>query len=579
MLGKRHRARLPLLAAAAAAAAAAAGLGAWALAARPLDTDAGRQPAPRGRWTEVVGAVHVHTTHSDGAGSVDHVTAAARRAGLDFVVVTDHNTFGAKPAEGYADDLLLMVGTEISTHAGHLLALGIDEPSYRFPPTAPDVLRDVAQLGGTAIVAHPTSPRDDLRWKAEELPGGWGLEVFNGDTQWRLAPPLGLLSSLFVYPLRSRHALARLLTRPAALELWDELLSRRHAAGIAGADAHTRLPSYESVLGVARNHLVLDAPLTGDAARDGGAIVDALARGRLFVGIDGMAATDGFFFVAERGGRTWTMGDTTGPHPALTLRAGGTDAAGARFSLLKDGAVLATGSGALEAPAAGSGVYRVEVSLPGWDAPWILSNPIYVFDDAESRRRRAHAALAPPSPAVVPAAYLDRFENESIFATASDPTSSITLATEPRGGGADGAAARVAYRLGARTRATPSPYVAVTSFAPRDLSSYDGLTLAVRADGVYRLWIQVRDRNPRSSEGTEWWSASVKATPEWQRLTVPFSRLRSRDPATDGRLDLDEVEAVIFIVDADAVPAGTAGTLWFDDAGLYRRPEGEEQRP
>ena len=103
-----RRARLPLLAAAAAA----VGLGAWALAARPLDTATAHRPPPPGRWTEVVGAVHVHTTHSDGAGSVQHVAAAARRAGLDFVVVTDHNTFGAKPAEGYAGDLLLIVGTE-----------------------------------------------------------------------------------------------------------------------------------------------------------------------------------------------------------------------------------------------------------------------------------------------------------------------------------------------------------------------------------------------------------------------------------------------------------------------------------
>ncbi len=572
---KPRRARLPRLAVAAAA----VGLGAWALAARPTDTAAGRPPPPRGRGTEVVGAVHVHTTHSDGAGSVQHVAAAARRAGLDFVVVTDHNTFGAKPAEGYAGDLLLIVGTEISTHAGHLLALGLDEPGYRFPPTAADVLRDVAALGGTALVAHPTSPRDDLRWKARALPGGWGLEVLNGDTQWRSAPRLNLLSSLFVYPLRSGHALARLLTRPAALALWDELLSRRHAAGIAGADAHTRLPSYESVFSVVRNHVLLDAPLTGDAARDSRTIVDALARGRLFVGIDAIAPANGFVFAAERGDRTWTMGDTVRPHPALTLRAGGVGGPRARFRLLKDGAVAAAGSGAVAAAAAGSGVYRVEVSLPGWDVPWILSNPIYVFDDAESRRRRARAALPPPPPAGAAAAYLDRFENGSIFAPASDPTSSIAVSIEPRGAGADGAAARVAYRLGARTRATPSPYVALTSRAPRDLSSYAGLALSLRADGEYRLWVQLRDRNPRSADGSEWWSASLKATAEWQRLSVPFGRLRSRDPATDGRLDLDEIEAVIFIVDVDSVPAGTAGTLWFDDVGLYHEPEGEEQRP
>ena len=60
---KPRRALLP-------AAADAVALGARALAARPTDTAAGRPAPPRGRGTEVVGAVHVHTTHSDGAGSV-----------------------------------------------------------------------------------------------------------------------------------------------------------------------------------------------------------------------------------------------------------------------------------------------------------------------------------------------------------------------------------------------------------------------------------------------------------------------------------------------------------------------------
>ena len=573
-----RRIRLPLRMLLLAAGAAVAVTVAWTPAARPLDDGVRRTP-DRARGTELVGAVHVHTTHSDGALDVADVAAAARNAGLDFVVVTDHNTFGAKPAEGYAGDLLLIVGTEISTDSGHILGLGLDEPGYRFPHRPDDVLRDIADLGGVAFVAHPTNPKDGLRWRGGLPPGGWGVEVLNGDTQWRTAGRLSALYSLFVYPLRNEYALTRLLSRPSALQLWDEVLSLRRAAGIAGADAHTRLPSYESVFRVVRNHVLPDRPATGDSAQDVAAIVEALGRGRLFIGVDGIAPTDGFFYVAEHGGRTWTMGDTAPPHPDLRLRAGGVNAEHATFSLVQDGAVRATAAGALDAPASGRGAYRVEVSLPGWNVPWILSNPIYVFDEADRRRRAERSALPPRSPAAAPAAYLDRFEDGSVFTPASDPASSITLATGLRAGDARPAVGRVAWRLGARTAGTLSPYVALTNFAARDLSRYAGLTVTVKADAVRRLWVQVRDRNPRSSERTEWWWDSLKATTEWQRLAVPFSRLRSRDPRTDGRLDLDEVEAVILIVDVDSVPAGTAGTLWFDDVGLYGASDAPQQRP
>src|SRR5437660_1084547 len=38
----------------------------------------------------VPGILHVHTTRSDGGGTVDEVAAAAARAGLAFVIFTDH---------------------------------------------------------------------------------------------------------------------------------------------------------------------------------------------------------------------------------------------------------------------------------------------------------------------------------------------------------------------------------------------------------------------------------------------------------------------------------------------------------
>lgn len=545
--------------------AAAAGAALWLQA-----TDLSGAQSADARGTEVVGAIHVHTTHSDGALDVGGVLEEGRAAGLDFLLITDHNTLAAKPQEGYHGDLLLIVGIEISTDTGHILGFGFDAPAYRFPRRAADVLRDIDELGGTAVVAHPTSPRESLAWTAAALPGAWGVEVLNGDTQWRTAGIPRMLLSGLLYPFNPQYALTRLLTRPAAARLWDELLARRHAPGIVGVDAHTRLPSYAAVFGVARNHVLLDAPLTGDGTRDAAAVTGALARGRAFIGIDGIAPTDGFFFTAERGGQAWSMGDTVAPHPDLMLRAGGAAHPDAVFHLLQDGEVRESAAGGLDVKVAAGGVYRVEVTLPGWDVPWIMSNAIYVFDPAARQQRAANLALPPLPPAPEPVVFLDRFNGEPAFTADADATSSITIASEPRGGGADGSAARVTYRLGADGGSDPAPYAALVAIDPRDLSTYEGLALALRADGVYRLSVVVRDRNPRAPDGVEWWSASLKTSRAWRRVAVPFSELRSRHPrVTDGQLDLDDLEAVLLIIDTSAMPPGAAGTLWIDDVGLY----------
>lgn len=551
-------------------AAAAGGVAIW-LPAAALQGAATQPVPPAGAGDRVVvGAIHAHTTHSDGALDVAGVVEEGRAAGLDFLLVTDHNTLAAKPQEGYHGDLLLIVGTEISTDTGHVLGFGFDPPAYRFPRRAIDVLRDIDDLGGAAVVAHPTSPRDSLAWDDPALPGGWGIEVLNGDTQWRSAGVPRILLSGLLYPFSPLSVLTRLMTRPAAARLWDELLARRRAAGIVGADAHTRLPSYEAVFRVARNHVILDAPPSGNGPRDVAAVTGALARGRTFIGVDGIAPTDGFFFVAERGGRSWTMGYTVPPHPRLMLRAGGVSLPEAVFHLLKDGKVVESAGGGLDFTADSSGVYRVEVTLPGWNVPWILSNPIYVFDQPDRQRRAANLALPALPAAREPTAYLDRFEAGSVFTAEADPSSSITIAGEPRGGAEDGTTARISYRLGVDGSSNPAPYAAIVNTAPGDLSDYEGLVLSIKADGVYRLSLVVRDRNPRASARTEWWSASIKTSAQWRRVAVPFGNLRSRQPrTTDGQLDLDAVEAILLIVDTTAMPPGAAGTLWLDDVGMY----------
>jgi hypothetical protein len=542
---------------------------------------------PHDGYPRVTGVVHVHTTLSDGAATPEEVIAAARAAGLGFVVITDHNTLDAKRWEGYHDGVLVIVGTEVSTTAGHVLGLGITDPEFRFSGDAADALDDIETLHGAAFAAHPTSARPDFRWTGWDLPGGWGIEVLNGDSQWRSAGWLRLARTLALYPLNHEYALLGSLTAPTdALARWDALLARRPAAGIAGADAHgqipvrkdraVRFPSYESLFRLARNHVLLSRPLTGDAAVDAPAIVRALAVGRSFVALDGLAAADAFSFtVAERGETSthpWSMGDVVPPEPGLRLRAGGRLPAHARVRLLRNGETLTEAEGRIDVEAPGPGVYRVEVGVPGWPVPWVISNPISVYAAREAKAR-AQAALPPPPPSVPEATRtLDDFEAPAgtTFHPEFDPSSSMTADVLTPGAGPDGSrAARMEFRLGAPGPGRPYVWCALVSRETRDLSGGHGLVFSVRGDREYRVWVQVRDANPAAPDGTEWWFASVRTEREWRRVALPFARLRTLEAKTDGRLDLDKVRQLVFVIDQGADKPGTRGTVWIDDLGLY----------
>jgi hypothetical protein len=509
------------------------------------------------------------------------VVAAAKAAGLGFVAITDHNNLDAKPVEGYRDGVLVLVGTEISTTAGHILGLGIPDPGFRFSGDAQDALDDVRDLGGAAFAAHPVSPRPDFRFSGWQLPGPWGIELLNGDSQWREAgyARLGLTAAL--YGVNARYGLLRSLTTPrSALAEWDRLLNARDGAGIVGADAHSRVPvsrrfaprfpSYESLFGLARNHVVLERPLSGDAAADGRRIVEALAGGRSYAALDALAPASDFSFTAVSGGRRYSMGETAAPD-GLRLRAGGRMPEGTRLQLLKDGRVVAEAKGALDVAASGSGVYRVEAYVPGSELPWALTNPIYAFEGAAAAARARRAAWPEPSQAPPAASVLDDFEGDSSFAPEFDPASKMEQPVLVAGAGPDRSrAARIAFHLGEPGPGRPYTWCALVSRSPRDLTGRKGIALDIKADAVRRIWFQVRDANPASADaGEEWWFASLKATPEWRRVAVPFARLRSLNPKSDGRLDLDKVRGLVFVLDPGAARPGARGEFWIDRLGAY----------
>jgi predicted metal-dependent phosphoesterase TrpH len=107
--------------------------------------------------------LHMHSTYSDGIGTIQQILHhVEHNTDLDVIALTDHDVVeGALRARdlwakgSYRFDFI--VGEEISTKEGHMLALFIEK---RIPPhlSMERSIDLVHEQGGLAIVAHPLNP-------------------------------------------------------------------------------------------------------------------------------------------------------------------------------------------------------------------------------------------------------------------------------------------------------------------------------------------------------------------------------------------------------------------------------------
>ncbi|QLD85019.1 PHP domain-containing protein [Natronomonas halophila] len=102
--------------------------------------------------------LHTHSALSyDGRDPVDLLLEQAEAVGLDALAVTDHDEIDASleaAAKAQEYDLVGIPGMEVSSSAGHVLALGVEElipAGLSFEET----LDRIHDLGGIAVVPHP----------------------------------------------------------------------------------------------------------------------------------------------------------------------------------------------------------------------------------------------------------------------------------------------------------------------------------------------------------------------------------------------------------------------------------------
>ena len=349
--------------------------------------------------------VHVHSTYSDGTASVPELLEAARSVGVDAILLTDHDTLGARRGgwEGHHDGVFLMVGVEVSPKSGHYLAFGVEEEIAHRGRSAAEIAAAVRTAGGVGFAAHPFSrgghmlvpsiARRIVRphgWPALEDDGGLdGLELWSLLTdaaeawrtpaeavRWLREPEAGIASG------PPTHHLA----------LWDALSARRRVPAIGGLDDHQRGVRFRGgvhspvphrrTFNLLRTHLLCERPLTGDVPGDRETILTALRSGAAWLTCPCVAPAHGARMWAESAdGSTMAIGAEAPAAPSmLRLRL----PRSAEVTVLRDGTVIHTGNAAeLDVAIGEAGAYRVEARIDG--RLWLLSNPIHLRRDPAAR--------------------------------------------------------------------------------------------------------------------------------------------------------------------------------------------------
>ncbi|MGE3843545.1 MAG: CehA/McbA family metallohydrolase [Vicinamibacterales bacterium] len=540
------------------------------------------------------GAVHVHSSRSDGSGSIDEIARAAARAGLDFVILTDHGDGTAPPFRPqYRAGVLCLDGVEISTNHGHVLALGLPATPFPLAGDASAVVDDIHRFGGVAVAAHPDSAKASLAWRDWSVPLD-GFEWLNADSEWRDETRLALLRAVTTFWLRGPETIAALFQRQAGtFTRWDQASAAgRPLQALAGIDAHARLgwsddgdasdgwstelalPSYESMFRVLSVSVELDAPPTGRAQPDAERVLLALSTGRTYSTIDALARGGALDYFGEAGGRRVRAGERLTVQELSKLSVRVRAPAGGVMRLLRNGTVIAESSSVrldvsderLRQP--GPAAYRVEVVLPDHPhVPWLVSNPIWTgvpsqsTNETPARPARWRTDPAPWSSSLKAMWQSARLRVEHD----SESTGRVGVSA-----GESGNWIEWPFVLGPRRDGWTALTVGLDEAARLRLADAQAaLRIVLRTVMPMRVAIQLRAPAPSSDLR---WGRSVYLEPGTNTVDVPASSLvpLNRDAAAS---NVSRADTVLLVVDRTNTAANTPGTLQLEalTIGLLER--------
>ncbi len=537
----------------------------------------------------VRGILHVHSTRSDGVGTPDAIARAAADAGLAFVVLTDHGDATRTPdPPAYVNGVLVLDGVEISTTAGHYVALDMPAAPYPLGGEGRDVVEDVARLGGFGIVAHPDSPKPALAWHDWNAPFD-AIELVNLDTAWRrrvadpgVAAKLRLIGDALGSLLRAPETIATMASPGQAQLHWTALAADRRIVIAAGTDAHggltlggagngeggfvpLPLPGYAAAFRAMSVHVRTGAPFSGRAADDAAALFRALRAGHLYVSMDGLAGPAAFEFSAADAVGEARAGDELLPGGPVTLHVRSNAPPGYVTTIWRNAQPLGDPHPEHDftiTVGAEPAFYRVVIDAPragGASLPWVFSNPIYVRASEAAPRTATdpHAVTVATLFAGVGDLAAWHVETDAASVAAVDPA-------EPESG------AELRFRWGLPGAPRAQQYAALVGAWPAAAPRGDQLAFDARSDEPTRISVQLRVYRPDADAPR--WQRSVYLDPEWRTVRLPYREFT--EPADAAGMPEGAWTDVMFVVNTLHAPMGASGRLWFRNVRVERLDPG-----
>jgi hypothetical protein len=537
-------------------------------------------PSPDGT---VAGIVHVHSSRSDGQSSVEDIAAAAARAGLKFVVFTDHGDATRVPdAPEYKSGVLCIDGVEISTAGGHYVAIDMPAAPYPLAGEPRDVVQDVRRLGGFGIVAHPDSPKPQLQWHEWTAPFD-AIETINLDTGWRqwaqqaITPSAGaskwsarrrLLAAVAGYPFRPAETIASLMQMSGGVAHQTfGLAERRRVVAIAGADAHAKLewrgdpaqqalslplPGYEPSFRTMSIRVTPERPFSGNAAADAAVLLRGIRGGHLYIVMDSVATPPSFQFSATNEHGTVHEGDELVVGGPVTLRVRSNAPAGFT-TIVRDGPKVVSADHhepdfSIVVPE-GPAIYWVEIVSTATSLSWITSNPIYVRPPQAASRPPMRAAAAGSQP-------IFNGESDSGWLTEHDANSQAALEVARTTGSGE-----LRFRFALAGGAAAGQFVSLVHPTPDGIASSDRLAFTARAEHPMRVSVQLRVPGRGPADGQRW-QRSVYVDAFDQESTVYFDDMRPIGFTRTVQPPLADVRSILFVIDTINTKPGASGRLW-----------------
>lgn len=354
--------------------------------------------------------MNIHSNLSIGSEPLSVILGDAKKAQNNFMMLTDLNPTLKIPDDAYFQQIGVLQGAKYGYKDSRIIYYSTEQKNLgtEFGESQlilSDLLSQDSKKNrqNLLILSHPQ--KSGFNWTGDLPEGIDGIELINlknmSEQAWRYSK-ISTIWSILLYPFNPKLALMRLFQEPKEeLLFFDQVTQKRHLVAFQGAEASARaipladwlikFPSYERVLSIASNHLLLTSELTGNIAEDRKKIMTALKDGQFYICFDALGSAKGFeaYLFDEVTQKKYSMGSTVKINKNIKFyfKLPTEPSSFYEVVLFKNGErvdTLNTFEGIL--PTHGPGTYRLQVRIsPRFPLPdaikwltWIYTNNFYL---------------------------------------------------------------------------------------------------------------------------------------------------------------------------------------------------------